>query len=96
MTIHDYHLTMKQVGIAELKAKLSEYLRHVRRGDSLTIVDRRSPIARIVPYSTASEPLTVRPPIAEISKPAEVPLPPPTRLGFDVVEILLDDRASER
>ena len=96
MTINDYHLAMKRVGIAELKAKLSEYLRLVRRGDSLTVVDRQSPVARIVPYSGDSELLTVRPPTAGISKPAEVPLPPPARLGFDVVELLLDDRASDR
>ena len=96
MTINDYHLAMKRVGIAELKAKLSEYLRLVRRGDSLTVVDRQSPVARIVPYSSGFEPLAIKPPATEVARPSEVPLPPPARLGFDVVELLLDDRASDR
>ena len=96
MTIKDYHLVMAKVGIAELKAKLSQYLRLVRRGDSLTVVDRQSPVARIIPYSGGSELLTVRPPTAGVSKPADVPLPPPVRLGLDVVELLLDDRAGDR
>lgn len=86
---------MKRVGIAELKAKLSEYLRYVRRGDSLTVVDRSSPIARIVPYSGSSEPLSIRPPRAGV-RPSEAPLAPPARLDLDVVELLLQDRASGR
>ncbi len=40
MTTHDYSMTMKTVGIAELKARLSEHLRYVRRGHVLTILDR--------------------------------------------------------
>jgi prevent-host-death family protein len=86
---------MKRVGIAELKAKLSEYLRHVRRGDSLTVVDRRAPIARIVPYSAGFEPLQIRAPTTA-ARPADIALPPPTELGFDVVDLLMEDRSSGR
>ncbi|MBZ5591617.1 MAG: type II toxin-antitoxin system prevent-host-death family antitoxin [Acidobacteriia bacterium] len=39
-----------EVKIAELKSKLSEYLRSVRRGNEVVIKDREMPIARIVPY----------------------------------------------
>jgi prevent-host-death family protein len=35
--------------IAELKANLSRYLRMVKTGQDITIVDRETPIARIVP-----------------------------------------------
>jgi prevent-host-death family protein len=42
---------MSDVGIAELKARLSEYLRSVRNGGTLTVLDRDTPIARIVPYA---------------------------------------------
>jgi antitoxin (DNA-binding transcriptional repressor) of toxin-antitoxin stability system len=36
---------MKTVGIADLKARLSEHLRTVRRGGSLMVVDRDRPVA---------------------------------------------------
>jgi len=41
---------MKKVGIADLKERLSEHLRKVRRGQTLTVLDRETPIARIVPF----------------------------------------------
>jgi antitoxin (DNA-binding transcriptional repressor) of toxin-antitoxin stability system len=49
---------MSDVGIAELKARLSEHLRSVRNGLKLTVLDRDTPIARIVPFST--QPLEIR------------------------------------
>jgi prevent-host-death family protein len=51
-------MVMKTVGIAELKARLSEYLKVVRKGRTLTVLDRETPVARIVPY--AAEPLEIR------------------------------------
>jgi len=44
---HGYNSQMKQVGIAELKNKLSEYLRLVRQGETIEILDRNIPVARI-------------------------------------------------
>jgi prevent-host-death family protein len=38
-----------QVGIAELKARLSEYLARVQAGEELIVADRGKPVARIVP-----------------------------------------------
>jgi prevent-host-death family protein len=49
---------MSEVGIAELKARLSEHLRSVRNGGTVTVLDRDTPIARIVPY--AAQPLEIR------------------------------------
>jgi prevent-host-death family protein len=49
---------MSDVGIADLKARLSEHLRSVRNGGTLTVLDRDTPIARIVPY--AVQPLEIR------------------------------------
>jgi len=40
-----------EVRIAELKSRLSHYLRAVRQGDSLVVKDRMTPIARLVPYA---------------------------------------------
>ena len=39
----------KEIGIRELKARLSSYLRQVRTGETIIITDRGRPIGRIVP-----------------------------------------------
>ncbi|PYX86245.1 MAG: hypothetical protein DMG70_01085 [Acidobacteria bacterium] len=94
MTICDYHMVMKQTGIADLKARLSEYLRAVRRGDTVTILDRETPVARIVPVHGAG--LHVRKPAADAPPPNRVPLPPPANLPIDVLELLLEERQGQR
>ena len=40
---------MKQAMIADLKNRLSHYLRFVRAGESVLVLDRGTPIARIEP-----------------------------------------------
>jgi len=45
----------REVKIAELKSKLSEYLRSVRSGNEVVIKDRETPIARIIPYEKPYE-----------------------------------------
>jgi len=89
-------MVMKSVRIAELKARLSEHLREVRRGRSLTVLDRDTPIARLVPYGPEAGSLTVRRPLRKSPSLQGVPLPPPLRLAVDVVEVLLEDRQGER
>jgi prevent-host-death family protein len=42
---------MSQVRIADLKARLSEHLRSVRQGGTLTVLERDTPVARILPYA---------------------------------------------
>jgi prevent-host-death family protein len=81
---------MSKVGIADLKAHLSEHLRKVRRGRTLTVLDRETPVARIVPYD-AEEPLEIR---RATRKPGDLlrPSPPPART--DSLSVLLRDRAS--
>ncbi len=96
MTSHDYHLVMNEVGIAELKARLSACLRRVRAGDTLTVLDRSTPVARIVPYLEAATPLHIRRPRPGAPRPGEVELPVPTPLARDVVDLLLEDRAGGR
>ncbi len=51
-----------EVKIAELKAKLSWYLRSVQRGNEIVVKDRDTPIARVVPYSAPSSRLISTPP----------------------------------
>src|SRR5262249_53531161 len=42
-------MVMKQVRIAALKARLSHYLRAVRRGETIAVLDRDTSVAQIVP-----------------------------------------------
>jgi prevent-host-death family protein len=96
MTIHDYHLVMKSVRIADLKARLSEHLRWVRRGHEVTVLDRDTPVARLVPVDPATGALSVRSPAASSPAPGALSLPPPLRLPVDAVGLLLEDRRSGR
>ena len=95
MTMNDYHLVMKNVRIADLKAHLSEHLRRVRRGQTVTVLDRNTPIARIVPLAVETRDLVIHRPRRR-RKLSDVPLPPPARLRSDVVELLLEDRNGGR
>ncbi|HTM31728.1 MAG TPA: type II toxin-antitoxin system prevent-host-death family antitoxin [Vicinamibacterales bacterium] len=42
---------MNSVNIADLKNNLSRYLARVRQGAELTVLDRDTPIARILPFA---------------------------------------------
>lgn len=96
MTINDYVMTMRSVNIAELKAKLSEYLRHVRSGHELTVLDRSTPVARLVPFDEGAGMIRIRRPLRKHRSIQSVPLPPPLRLEFDIVDLLKEERQKER
>ena len=96
MTTRDYIMVMKSVGVAKLKARLSEYLRRVREGAEVTVLDRETPIARIVPVTGGPTPLSVRRPRRGAPPPGRVPLPRPLPLPVDVVALLLEERQGER
>ena len=96
MTRHDYVMVMKSVKIAELKAKLSEHLREVRCGRSVTVVDRETPIAILIPYTTDADALTIRKPLRRRRSLRSVRLPGPLKLDTDIVELLLEERQGER
>ena len=78
---------MKAVRIADLKARLSEHLKSVRKGRTLTVYDRDTPVARIVPY--AAEPVEIRRAVRRLR---DVKLPPPPANRTDSLAVLLDDR----
>jgi prevent-host-death family protein len=96
MTISDYLMTMRSVNIAELKAKLSEYLRHVRSGHELTVLDRNTPVARLVPFDEGADRVRTRRPMRKHPSLQSVPLPPPLQLEFDIVDVLQAERQGER
>jgi prevent-host-death family protein len=81
---------MSKVGIADLKAHLSEHLRKVRSGRTLTVLDRDTPIAQIIPYD-AEAPLEIR---RATRKPHDLRLPPSPLSATDSLSVLLQDRAS--
>lgn len=89
-------MTMTEVGIAALKSRLSEHLRKVRAGASLTVLDRDTPIARIVPWRAGETGLRSRLPLERAPKLQQVPLPAPLRLRSDVVQLLLEERRQDR
>lgn len=98
MTICDYHEIMKRssektVKIAELKSGLSAYLRSARAGHSVVVCDRETPIARLVPYAPAQEPLPVRHAVRALH---DLPLPRPLSRGMDSLSALLEERQSAR
>lgn len=88
MTSHDYNKTMtRSAGVAELKARLSEYLAAVKRGRSVTVLDRGQPIARLVPYDAAA--LEVRKATRQVR---DLQLPRPPARPVDSLAVLLEDR----
>jgi antitoxin (DNA-binding transcriptional repressor) of toxin-antitoxin stability system len=78
---------MKSVRIADLKARLSEHLRSVRNGGTLTVLDRDTPIARIVPFT--AQPLEIRKAQRRVR---DLKLPRKPAKRTDSVAILLEDR----
>ena len=85
------------VGIRELKARLSHYLRRVKGGETVLITDRGQPVGRIIP---TAEPLNDR-----LQRMAEAglilwsgrklePRPPVARARGEqtVADLLIEDR----
>ena len=92
-----------RVGIAAFKARLSAYLRGVRRGEAITLYDRNMPVARVVPVEpeggvgvgvgAGSGALRVR---EAMTRPRDVVLPRPLGRTIDSLEALLEERQGER
>jgi antitoxin (DNA-binding transcriptional repressor) of toxin-antitoxin stability system len=86
---------MKQVGIAELKSWLSEFLRAVRSGETIYVLDRQTPVAQIVPVRQKSA-LAIRKPTSGTPPPNRVQLPKPLTLKLDIVALLMEERQGHR
>jgi prevent-host-death family protein len=83
---------MKRVNIAQLKARLSEYLREVKSGHPVTVMDRLTPVASLIPYAPTGEPLQARGPVGKYPTLQKVPLPPPMKRSVDIVAVLREER----
>jgi prevent-host-death family protein len=95
MTIYSHNIAMKRVGIADLKSRLSEYLRAVRRGETIAVMDRQTPVAQIVPVHEGLT-LHVREPVSGTPAPNRIPIPKPLNLKIDIVQLLLEERQGLR
>ena len=82
---------MRPVQIAELKARLSRYLRQVRAGAEVVVTDRDRPVAKLVPYTDPAVPrLGVRKASRALHS---TRLPPPLRGSKeDIVQLLMEER----
>jgi prevent-host-death family protein len=82
-----------EVGIAELKSRLSEYLRGVRKGGEIVIKDHDTPIARLVPYGKPRKRLETIAPTFSLKDADQLPFfrPKALRAG-DVDQALRESR----
>lgn len=83
---------MDTVSVAELKSRLSHYLREVRAGKSFTVLSRDIPVATLGPWHPEeSDDLEIIEPTEDPATWGQVDLPP-LLLGWDIVEYLVDER----
>jgi len=85
------------VGVRELKARLSSYLRQVKGGVTVVVTERGKPIGRIVPVSLSLEARMqelIKAGLAAWSGRKLAPRPPVARAQGvrTVAELLLEDR----
>lgn len=94
---------MTNATISELHEGLSEYLKRVRKGETVIVFDGDTPIARIEPTTRADEnsPELVREGVRRgVLTPPKIrdgaPLPPPLKIDpkFSLLEALLEERRS--
>ncbi len=92
---------MKRVSVTDLKNRLSEYLRLVKRGESIEVVDRSVPVARLLGVAGRaagdSNPLDhlVREGVLSPARgkpPLELLRQPPVPCRADAVQALIDER----
>jgi prevent-host-death family protein len=106
--VHDvessYNSLVQQATISQLKNRLSAYLKKVRAGETILILDRDQPIAKIEPIRSEDDPDGRIAFLASqgILKPASKPIPlgllksiKPIR-GSGVLQALLEERRQGR
>ena len=97
---------MRTAGVAEIKAKLSEYLELVRGGAEVVISDRGVPVAKLVPLTTEERRGSRRERLQRAGVVVlaarrsgarrRVAVPTGPALGAQVLDALLEERGEER
>jgi len=84
---------METVSVAELKARLSHYLREVREGRSFTVLSRDIPVATLGPYEPPpGDDFEIIEPTEDPALWGQVDLPP-LLLSVDILDYLEQVRA---
>jgi prevent-host-death family protein len=96
---------MKTAAIADLKARLSEYLKRIKAGEEVLITERGLPVARLVPLERGTRRATRRDRLARAGllrpgrgRARKMLLAPPKgkRPRGSVVEALIEERREGR
>jgi len=92
---------MREIGIRELKASLSETLRAVGRGEQVRVTLRGRPVADIVPAGAATGDERIRELVAagRVVPPAQarpVRAPSPARADRSASDLVISERDAER
>ena len=81
-----------RVGIAELKAHLSEYVARAKAGERIVVCDRQTPVAELRPTVPEPPPLPIRRATRPWHEVAATLRPVPLDVPIDVVAMLREDR----
>ena len=98
---------MTQANISTTKNNLCNYLEKVKQGETILILDRDQPIATLSPYQTSGVKKKWSSRIAFLSKNSKItlpkrsrgkamPLPLVTKKPVELVQALLEERATAR
>jgi prevent-host-death family protein len=98
---------MKCAKISQIRDHLSEYLRTVRKGETVIIYDRATPVARLEPVPTTARdaPLSYQkalaagilmPPRAVDDALQKLERPPKSKQPAQLVNALIEERRAER
>lgn len=81
-----------EVGIRELRADFSAWIRRVRDGEEVVVTDRGKPVARIVPAAghRKLDELIAAGKVTPARRPRREPLPPPIETEGTVSDLVKD------
>jgi len=84
-----------EVGIRELRADLSRWLKRVEAGEAITVTDHGRPVARVIPadeIESAYDKLVREGVITPAKRPRRKTLPPPVKAKGSVSDLVLEGR----
>lgn len=84
---------MRRATISELKSRLSEHLRAAEGGETIEVMDRARPIARVVPMDRDASMLELVPAERSFASVRRITLGP-ARLSMNSLEALRRDRGA--
>jgi len=90
---------MREIGVRDLKAKLSSVLREVEGGERVRVTSRGRPVAEIVPVGSSGrqwERMVAEGKITPAAGPMDRNPPPPRDTGRSASAIVLAEREEDR